>query len=266
MLASISNSNNFATSQSDIFFAHTQTMTRYNEFAQRFNALVHQCEAAPKTQTKLAKWLNVSQSFISQMKSGEKLPSMDKAITIAEKLGCTVQYLLTGYIQKMDIDDGVIEGEIVIRQLPDISEAANHTHQNNRPTLVAINRQIPLLSWVRAGQFCEAPEQFSMDDAEEHLPNPVGRCGPRTFALTVIGDSMDVPDGYREGEIVYIDPDLEPTHGKDVLARTASGNTLKRYKIDEAGPYLLQLNGNIIIRPQEHWCVCGVVIFSGRKR
>lgn len=124
---------------------------------------------------------------------------------------------------------------------------------------------VPLLSWVRAGEFCEAPGQFTRDDAEELLPRPLFRTGPNTFALRVVGDSMDVPDGYREGELVYIDPSVEPTPGKDVLAKTGNKMTLKRYKIDENGPYLLGLNGNVIIRPEGEWHVCGVVVFAGRR-
>lgn len=125
---------------------------------------------------------------------------------------------------------------------------------------------IPLLSWVRAGDFCEAAGQFTLSDAEEMLPSPLSSTSKNTFALQVRGDSMDTPDGYREGEIVYIDPDISPTPGRDVLAKTDSGITLKRYKVDEEGPYLLQLNGNKIIRPEGPWHVCGVVVFSGRKR
>lgn len=90
--------------------------------------------------------------------------------------------------------------------------------------------------------------------------------GKRIFALEVRGDSMDAPTGYREGEFVYIDPDVAATHGKDVLARLDTGLTLKRYKEDEEGPYLFQLNGNKIIRPTSEWHVCGVVVFSGQKR
>jgi SOS-response transcriptional repressor LexA len=123
---------------------------------------------------------------------------------------------------------------------------------------------IPLLSWVRAGAFCEAPGSFTREDAQELLPRPLFRTGPNTFALTVVGDSMDVPDGYREGEIVYIDPDIEPTPGKDVLAKADGKMTLKRYKVDDEGPYLLQLNGNRIIRPTD-WGVCGVVVYAGRR-
>ncbi len=77
---------------------------------------------------------------------------------------------------------------------------------------------------------------------------------------------MDTADGYREGEIVYIDPDKSPVSGQDVVARVNDKLNLKRYKEDQDGPYLLQLNGNIIIRPKGEWSICGVVVFSGKRR
>lgn len=77
---------------------------------------------------------------------------------------------------------------------------------------------------------------------------------------------MDVPDGYRDGDYVYVDPDKQPTPGQDVVAKYDGRTTLKRYKVDQEGPYLLQLNGNKIIRPDQPWETCGVVVFSGQKR
>jgi len=133
------------------------------------------------------------------------------------------------------------------------------------PAPSAISQRIPLLTWIRAGDFCESG-QYTAEDAEDWLPEPPWKCGNRCFALTVRGDSMATPEGYQEGEIVYIDPDVNATPGRDVLAYYDGKATLKRLKEDEHGRYLLQLNGNIIIRPQGDWHVCGVVIFSGRKR
>jgi SOS-response transcriptional repressor LexA len=138
-------------------------------------------------------------------------------------------------------------------------------HKQAHESQVAV-QSVPLLSWVRAGEFCDAPASLTKDDAEEWLPAPLQGVGKRAFALEVRGDSMDAPTGYREGEFVYIDPDVTATHGKDVLARLDTGLTLKRYKEDEEGPYLFQLNGNKIIRPTSEWHVCGVVVFSGQRR
>lgn len=130
----------------------------------------------------------------------------------------------------------------------------------------SIGGSVPLMSWIRAGDFCESPNNFAQGDAEEYLPRPLQNMGKNVFALTVKGESMDTPDGYREGEIVYIDPDKSPVSGNDVVARVENKLNLKRYKEDQDGPYLLQLNGNIIIRPEGDWSVCGVVVFSGKRR
>lgn len=130
----------------------------------------------------------------------------------------------------------------------------------------AVSGNIPLISWVRAGDFCDSPDNFAPGDAEEFMPRPLQNMGKYVFALTVRGDSMDTPDGYREGEIVYVDPDKSPVPGQDVVAKVGDKLNLKRYKEDQDGPYLLQLNGNIIIRPQGEWSICGVVVFSGKRR
>lgn len=124
----------------------------------------------------------------------------------------------------------------------------------------------PLLSWVRAGDFCRSPAAFTLHDGEELLPVPIG-CGKQTYALEVKGDSMDVPGGYHPGDIIFVDPESSYETGDDVVAMDSEGLTLKRYKVDERGkPYLLQLNGNRIIEPTGEWHVCGRVIFSARKR
>ena len=51
---------------------------------------------APTTQKELAVWRGVSQPVISDYKNGVMLPKMEIAIIMAEKFGCTVEWLLTG--------------------------------------------------------------------------------------------------------------------------------------------------------------------------
>jgi len=219
-----------------------------------------------------------SQSAVSQFLKGESSLSLKAAQGFARGLGCKIEDFsqrLATTISEVQEYTGSATANIT---LPGFSATA--TASNQAPALIAREEgaiylienvypaefSIPLLSWVRAGAFCEAPGQFTKDDAEELLPRPLFRTGPNTFALRVVGDSMDAPSGYREGEIVYIDPDIEPTPGKDVLAKADGKMTLKRYKVDEEGPYLLQLNGSRIIRPTGEWHVCGVVVFSGQRR
>lgn len=128
--------------------------------------------------------------------------------------------------------------------------------------------KIPLISWVRAGELCESHDNYHTGDAEAWFDCPVAH-GPHTYCLQLDGDSMDdgSADAYRDGEIIFVDPDASPVPGSDVVVRTPENKTtFKRLKQDSEGPYLLGLNGKKIVRVPEGTVYCGVVIFSGRKR
>ncbi len=68
---------------------------KYSEYAGRFKRLWNESDA-PKTQKELAKWLDYSQPMINYWLNGEKLPSMDTAIKIANKFDVCVEWLITG--------------------------------------------------------------------------------------------------------------------------------------------------------------------------
>lgn len=228
------------------------------------------------TQAALARAAGLTQSAVGNIEAGTRGFGAS-VVDLAEALCVKVRWLSTGE-GPMEPDDATRDTINFINERKNASlnsqfEASKRTLALMRSADAAINFiedvypvefSIPLLSWVRAGEFCEAPGSFTRDDAQELLPRPLFKVGVNTFALQVVGDSMDAPGGYREGEIVYIDPDVEPTPGRDVLAKADDRMTLKRYKVDEQGPYLLQLNGNKIIRPTE-WHVCGVVVYAGRR-
>ena len=83
---------------SDLYLAHNYLM-KYSEYAGRFKRLWNESDA-PKTQKELAKWLDYSQPMINYWLNGEKLPSMDTAIKIANKFGVCVEWLITGKGEK----------------------------------------------------------------------------------------------------------------------------------------------------------------------
>lgn len=193
------------------------------------------------TQPELAELSGLKQPDISKIERGiiQKTTGM---IGLARGLRCNPTWLDTGDGDKLDgMDTNLSEGG-------------------------GASGQVPLISWVIAGEFCESPDNFQPGEAEEYLPRPLSSMGKNTYALTVRGDSMNVEGGYQEGEIVYVDPDRQPWPGCDVVAKVDDKVNLKRYKVDSEGPYLLQLNGNKIIRPEGQWFVCGVVVFSGKRR
>ena len=91
----LANSELFATVNSELFFIDNIRM-KYPEYAARFKRAWKELKAPIKTQKELAKILGVAQATVSDWINGEKLPSMDTALEISEKLDCSVLWLLTG--------------------------------------------------------------------------------------------------------------------------------------------------------------------------
>ena len=125
---------------------------------------------------------------------------------------------------------------------------------------------VPLISWVSAGIWCDAIDNYSPGDAEEWLPCPT-KCGKNTYALKVSGDSMTAnmagSKTYPNGCIVYVDPELQVTNGKRVIAKLIDKNevTFKTYKEDAGKKWLMPINTqyeNILI--DENVIICGVII------
>ncbi|WP_395055217.1 S24 family peptidase [Polaromonas sp.] len=228
-------------------------------------------EKVGKSPAQISQWLNASKDS----KTG-KPRSMDRktAAHFEQKCAKPEGWMNQPFIvlDEAHRADGPTKHLPPLASNPSIALTAIPQHQmartadSNVESRPVVSGNVPLISWIRAGDFCESPDNFAPGDADEYLPRPLQNMGRHVFALTVRGDSMDTADGYREGEIVYIDPDKSPVSGQDVVARVNDKLNLKRYKEDQDGPYLLQLNGNIIIRPKGEWSICGVVVFSGKRR
>lgn len=141
---------------------------------------------------------------------------------------------------------------------------------NARPLTRAATR-LPVISWVEAGAMRDAEDPYPIGHAKEWKDSPFP-AGPNAFLLIVEGDSMYSPDGtgYSNGEIIQVEPSLQPTHGKDVIVRSPDGKaTFKRYKTGPEGPYLEAINPawpERIIKVPEGTIICGVVVGSWRGR
>ena len=90
-----------------------------------------------------------------------------------------------------------------------------------------------------------------------------------TYVLRVEGSSME-PD-YLHGDYIFVDPDVTPVHGKDVVV-TLNGSkhpVFKRLIVEGQDTYLMALNPHFpdrIIKMDRNAQICGVVVFSGRER
>tara|TARA_A100000171_G_scaffold40546_1_gene40934 strand:- start:1485 stop:2264 length:780 start_codon:yes stop_codon:yes gene_type:complete len=122
---------------------------------------------------------------------------------------------------------------------------------------------IPIISYIQAGEFCDAEDPFEPGDADDWLPFRPPSAGPNTYALRVEGESND--PRICDGEIVIIDPDRSPDPGKYVVAKRHSDLkvTLKQLSVSE-GEYFLKPGNpkwpDPIIRIDGDWSICGVVI------
>jgi len=182
-------------------------------------------KAAGLTQKELALKVGVTRPAVGQWESDTTAPGYAKLDEVAAALGTTAQEILYG-----GTGDNVAPGPVMVGMVPQIS-------------------------WVQAGSFTEVCFIDLDPDSTDWYPRPPG-CGPNTYALKVVGESM--LDKYPPGRIIFIDPDVVPLSGDDVIAvMTETGEaTFKRY-IEEPGagrmlkalnpawkdPYI-EINGN----------------------
>lgn len=108
--------------------------------------------------------------------------------------------------------------------------------------------QVPLISWVQAGEWCNAADPHLPGQADRWLDCPVNHSAS-TFALLVRGDSMTAPHGntrtYPEGCIIFVDPEKRtPVNGDRVVACLEGTDevTFKVYKNEDGRQWLQPLN------------------------
>lgn len=112
------------------------------------------------------------------------------------------------------------------------------------------------------------PDSSSRPDQRGWLACPVEH-SDETFTLPVLGDAMAGHDGYREGEILFIDPAAPPAHGRDVVVLKGTTALFRRLVVTPEGRFLTTLNPawpTPIIQLPDDAVLCGTVIFSGRIR
>lgn len=178
------------------------------------------------SQAELARAAGVKPPSVHGWLSGKsKFLRGENLLSAARALGVRQQWLATG------------EG-------PMLAESA----QSNVSPAPDMRGKVPLISWVRAGSFCEAADPFVPGDAERWMECPVNH-SETTFALRVRGDSMTAPHGngrtYPEGCIIFVDPEKRsPVNGDRIVACLDGSHevTFKVYKNEDGRQWLQPLN------------------------
>ncbi len=123
---------------------------------------------------------------------------------------------------------------------------------------------IPLISWVQAGDWHDAEDPFEPGQAEEWVTTSATST-PNAFALTVRGDSME-PE-FVENDIITVDPDRFPANGNFIIAKNGDEATFKQLVLDGSNVYLKPLNDRYPIKDMTgvDFKIIGVVV-EKRKR
>ncbi|MEX0385837.1 LexA family protein [Spiribacter onubensis] len=196
-------------------------------------------EKAGLSQRQLGARIGVSGAAIQRWENGEARPRGERVKDIALALGVTQTELLG------------LESEVSDAEMP--------------------GGRVPLISWVQAGEFVEAVDIYQPGVADDWIP--VRRnVGPNAFALTVHGDSMVSQFGdrsYPPGTVIVVDPSVEPSPGKRVVAKLIDGGehsvTFKELQYDAGRYFLKPLNPQYpTVMVDENTVIVGVVVSSYR--
>lgn len=129
----------------------------------------------------------ITPQAVEQWESGNTTPKQHRLVAVARRLDVELGWLLTGLDQ-----DGA--------QPSGIALAPN-----------TAGRTVPRLDWDNATDKNSAVEGVSKSALFTSFP-----CGPLSFALKIT-DRSNSPE-YEPGDLIVIDPDLEPVPGDMVLA------------------------------------------------
>lgn len=135
------------------------------------------------------------------------------------------------------------------------------TGQEPIPTRMMAYGAVPVMGWESLTNGAISQQNLWMACPVDH--------SDLTFALPVLGEAMIGNDGYREGEIIFIDPAVAPEHGKDVVVIKGEVALFRRLVITPEGRFLKTLNPgwpNPVMPLSSDAIICGTVVFSGCVR
>lgn len=199
-------------------------------------------------QARVAREANIAPSYVNDIVKGRKDGPEDKRRSIAKAFGLTYENML-------DIGALVLDGAEpeIIGKIELLSGASNV--ESIQPT----RSLVPLISWVRAGDWAEVVDPYHPGEAEEWI-DTLKKYGKNTFALRVNGDSMS--PRFPDGCIITVDPDCREENGSFVVAKINHDEaTFKQLVSDGGRIYLKPLNERYPIMDVtgRDLHICGVV-------
>ena len=163
--------------------------------------------AMKMTSTDLARRADISQSYVAEIESGKKNPSLEVLSRIARALNVSLTEILAG---------------------------ASASAVPPRYRYVPIINRVSCGDWLDVGDLDFPPgfgADYELTDSKD----------PNAFYVIANGDSM-VGGRIQEGDYLLVSPNIECNSGDIVLAKTEEGIMVKRYVVKGNSVALEALN------------------------
>lgn len=192
-------------------------------------------------------------TMIYQHISGLKPISMEAGLAYAKGFGCSLAEISA----RLDKEAS---------RLTMLVGTTDTGYAVNVEPVQAERQQYPIISWVQAGAWRQIVDAYPRGWGES-MVFAQNQHGALTFALKVMGDSME-PE-FREGDVIFVDPDKEPKAGSYVVAKNHEEEaTFKKYRSrgkDAEGREVFELvplneNYATLRSDQEPITIIGVVV------
>ena len=165
------------------------------------------------SQEELARRVGITRVAVSKWESGLNQPKGRYLNEIANALGVSVSWLLSGKDSVLDETKKPIDD-------------TEHFSNVEAASLAGIS--IPVLSYVQAGNWRENQEYSGIDGGYEYVTADLDD-DSRAFAVWIQGTSM-TPE-FNEGDLIIVDPDVIPLPGDFVVAKNGGEEcTFKKYR------------------------------------
>jgi len=195
-------------------------MERFEDYVKRIRT------QAGLTQLELSRRIGCSSSYIGRMETGSAIPSEARCLKIAESTATDPRTIL----ELRQYWKASPEGRQILAEgdgpLAGPGQAADR------------DRDVPVLSRVSCGRFLDATDmEYPAGFADRYVR--MATRSDTAFFVEAQGDSMTGGRIY-EGDLLLVDPELEPQSGDIVLAKTEEGCTVKK---------LIRKSRQIVLQP-----------------
>lgn len=165
------------------------------------------------SQADLARRVGISSVAVGKWESGLNQPKGRYINDLANALGVSVRWLLTG---EQPTDGNAEHSESDIQLISNVKGADLGVHK------------VPVLTYVQAGCFHPCEDRGVGEGVYEYITADLD-ASSNAFAVWVQGNSME-PD-FNDGDLIIVDPDLVPMPGDFVVAKNGSEEaTFKKYR------------------------------------